>query len=286
MDAVEPKVVRVPYEEGAYWRKGAKAGPDGVMEQFYRLREFSLRAGRRIPYNVREIEGKPPHIEVYNKQASLENIQRCVTSLIQEGLAPCVVGGDHSVTLPVLRSLADSFGAGSFQLLHIDAHSDTFDGVDGYEYHHGAFVRNAINEKLIAPQDVFQFGVRGLVRGDGLTFADKYGVRYFSVEQFRDGGLDFSRFGVDGGKPVYVSIDIDAVDPAYAPGTGTPVPGGFTSGEMLTMIERLAKYEILGMDLMEVAPVYDMQGITQLLAAHMLFESLVGFRFVGKAGAR
>lgn len=277
--ATEPRILPVPYEEGTYWRKGAKEGPDAILREAAKVREFSLTSRRRNPYRLADIQLPAPAIEPYAKMRSLANIEQSVDAIVDRGHAPLVLGGDHSITLPVVRSLAKVHGAGRFGIIHFDAHSDTFDAVDGFEYHHGAPFRHIVEEGLVAPESIFQFGIRGFVRGEGLAYADRKNIRYVLMDEFRQRGCALSAY-CQPDMPYYVSIDIDAVDPSFAPGTGTPVPGGFTSSEMLGLLRQLSAYQVVGLDLVEVAPVYDSSNITTLLAAHLLIECLSGLRFV------
>lgn len=279
IEFVEPRVLAVPYEEGVYWRKGTKDGPEAILREAPKIREFSLILNRRNPYLLTDILFPSPAIEPYSKLCSLEKIERSVDSLLADGYAPVIVGGDHSITLPIIRSLANAYGAKQFGIMHFDAHSDTFDAVDNFEFHHGAVFRHIVEEGLVAPENIFQFGIRGFVRGDGLTFANRKGIRYVLMDEFRAKGCNLAAY-CSHEMFYFVSIDIDAVDPAFAPGTGTPVPGGFTSSEILDVVRQLVNYQVIGLDLVEVAPVFDHANITVLLAAHLLVESLSGIHFV------
>lgn len=274
---LEPRILHVPYEDGAYWRKGAKDGPAAIQREFLRLREFSLASKRSLPKGALR-EFRSVEIAPYSRRRSLAAIQSATSDLVRAGHAPVLLGGDHSITLPVIRALASEYGAKSFAILHIDAHSDTFDAVDGFDFHHGSVFRNIVEEELVEAREVFQLGLRGPVRGEGLTFADARGIPYVLMSDFRRHGAELSKF-VNTKLPLYVSFDIDAIDPAYAPGTGTPVPGGFSSSEALDLVRQIGDYDVIGMDLVEVAPAYDVGNITALLGAHILFESLVNFRF-------
>ena len=279
LQTLTPRILPVPYEEGTYWRKGTKEGPDAILREAAKVREFSLVSRRRNPYALADLLWPAPAIEPYSSQRSLDKIEQSVSALIAAGHAPVVLGGDHSITLPIMRSLAAAYGKQGFGIIHFDAHSDTFDAVDGFEYHHGAVFRHIVQEGLVAPQHIHQFGIRGFVRGDGLVFADRSGIPYVLMDEFRRRNFDLGAW-CNPAMPYFVSIDIDAVDPAFAPGTGTPVPGGFSSSELLGVLRQLADYPIVGLDLVEVAPVFDHSNITVLLAAHVLIESLSGLRFV------
>jgi agmatinase len=275
----QPRLLRVPYEEGAYWRKGMRDGADAIMAQFRRTRDFSLASNRRLPYDRNTLEFPAPTIRPFAREASIGAIEASVSAVLCEGFAPFLLGGDHSITLPAVRSLANHFGSRTFSVLHFDAHSDTFGPIDGFDQHHGAVFRNIVEEGLVRGQDIHQFGLRGAVRDDGLTFAAAAGISRVNAGEFQAQGCNIAHFCPELRQPVYVSLDIDVVDPAFAPGTGTPVPGGLTSTEILHVVHQLAGHEVIGMDLVEVAPVYDVADITSLLAAHILLEALVAAPF-------
>jgi agmatinase len=281
MIAVEPRIVKFPYEEGTYWRKGAKQGPDAIIEQIGRMRGYSLRSKKKCAYKIEDLLVASTYIPVYSKIKALDVIESTIRSIVDLGAAPISLGGDHSITLPIIRALSAAYGKQRFGLIHFDAHSDTFDEVDGFEYHHGAFVRHVVNEGHVAAKDIIQLGIRGLVRGDGLEFSDSSGIRYHSVDDIAAKNFELKDFILSRDIPYYVSIDIDAIDPAYAPGTGTPVPGGFSSRDMMKMLSQLYDLNIIGLDIVEVAPIYDSANITSLLAASILYESLIGFNFKG-----
>jgi proclavaminate amidinohydrolase len=216
----------------------------------------------------------------YDRSAAFEQIERGISDILARGCAPVTLGGDHSLTYPVVRSLALYHGPRSFAILHLDAHSDTFPAADGYDYHHGAVFRKIVEDGLVAPEDMHQLGLRGLVLPGGMDFASTHGYHLVSAGELRASGCRLDALKIDSGKPCYVSIDIDAVDPAFAPGTGTPVPGGLTSAELLDLIDQMACLPLVGLDLVEVAPIYDPAGITVLLAAHVIMEILIASPFV------
>ncbi|WP_157514416.1 agmatinase [Nocardia concava] len=267
--------LKIPYEEGAYWRKGAKSGPDAILAQLRKVRNQSIADGTSLPGGfsavpVREIEHSP-----YSKSGYLELIETVVGECVAGGYTPVVLGGDHAITLPVVRAMAHHFGERHFGIIHIDAHSDTFPPVDGYRYHHGAVFRNIVEEGLVDPISIHQIGIRGLCGEGWLSFAEESGINLVHMERFREKSCDITHFVTDRSMPYYISIDIDAVDPAFAPGTGTPVPGGFTSSEILTLVRMLGTFSVIGFDLVEVAPIYDAADITSLLAAHIVAELMI-----------
>lgn len=273
-------VLRVPYEEGAYWRKGTREGPDAIVNALERLRPFSLRRNRALPLPVQSYLAPMLDIGPYDRSVAFQKIETGISGILAQRCVPVTLGGDHSLTYPVVRSLAAYHGPRTFAILHLDAHSDTFPATGGYDYHHGAVFRKIVEDGLVAPEDMHQLGLRGLVPPGGMDFASTHGYHLVSAGDLRATGCRLDALEIDSGKPYYVSIDIDAVDPAFAPGTGTPVPGGLTSAELLDLIHQMACLPLVGLDLVEVAPIYDPAGITVLLAAHVIMEILIASPFV------
>jgi agmatinase len=190
---------------------------------------------------------------------------------------PFLVGGDHSVALPAMRAVAKKHGP--LAVVHVDAHLDTSDGaVWGDDYHHGTPLRHALQEGLIERGQLYQIGIRA-TWGDpreGSVSADHGAIRFDMESVAAIGVVDVMTRVVAsvGARPVYVTFDVDALDPAFAPGTGTPVPGGMTSREGLAVLRGLAGTQLVGMDVVEVCPARDHADITSHLAAHLIYEGL------------
>jgi agmatinase len=186
------------------------------------------------------------------------------------------VGGDHTVTLAVLRALAKRHGR--LGLVHFDAHPDTWDRYFGLPYYHGSTFRRAMEEGLIDGRRSIQVGIRGPLYGpEDFDFHREHGFEVVRIEDVKEGGVAavVERLRRLAGGPVYCSFDVDAADPAYAPGTGTPEAGGLTSYEALGLVRGLRGLELAGADIVEVSPPYDGPGaITGVLAANLLFELL------------
>jgi guanidinopropionase len=207
--------------------------------------------------------------------ASLDSIENFFTGIREAGPRPLTAGGDHLVTLPILRSLATK---GPIGLIHFDAHSDTYDSFFGNRYNHGTPFRRAVEEGLLDPRRMIQIGVRGAISdASNFDFARTAGVRIVFVEEFAERGptavMSEARALV-GNQPIYVSFDIDVLDPSIACGTGTPEIGGITSREAQTMIRLLDGLDIAGADLVEVSPPLDPTGVTALAGATLMFELL------------
>ena len=183
------------------------------------------------------------------------------------------MGGDHSTTLPVLRALKKKFNE-PLNFIHFDAHLDTYPAAWGCEYHHGAFARHAVEEGLVNPKNMIQIGIRGpLASGDDLNFVKKHGIQIVTVDDIRDVSLnDFLKTLPVYKGPTYISYDIDCLDPAFAPGTGTPVPGGLTTYETQKILRAFKIDNLVGADIVEVSPPYDTSQITALAAVDAMFE--------------
>jgi len=269
-------LVGIPYDGAVTNRPGARHGPREVRNASSMMR--AIHPTTRVnPYDLRRIGdgGDVPFTRLFDPELAHEDIEKFVSGLNAAGAVPLAVGGDHSVTLPVLRGLVSS---GPVGLIHIDAHTDTWDEFMGSRYSHGAPFRRAVEEGLIDPLRTIQIGIRGAQNStEGWDYSASSGMRVVFMDEV-------SRMGVDavaqeakrivGDRPTYLSFDIDSVDPAFAPGTGTPEVGGLTSVETLTLLRALRGVSLMGADVVEVAPPFDPTGSTALLAATVMYELL------------
>jgi agmatinase len=272
----------IPYDGGVSYRPGARFGPRAVREQSSLIRPWhpvlKVHPFERLRVaDCGDIDVVPSSIE-----ATYAAITRRIDDVVEGGATPVCVGGDHSVTLGILRSVARRHGP--VGLVHFDAHPDTWDQYFGSKFFHGTPFRRAIEERLIDPRRMIQVGIRGPLYGpEDFAFHDEHGIEVVRIEAVKEQGTKVigERFARLRGGPVYCSFDIDAVDPAFAPGTGTPEVGGLTSYEALALVRALAGVELVGADVVEVSPPYDGPGqVTALLAANLLFElvSLLALR--------
>jgi agmatinase len=209
-------------------------------------------------------------------EATFAAIERTLAPVVEARAVPLCVGGDHTVTLAVLRALAKRHGR--LGLVHFDAHPDTWDRYFGLPYYHGSTFRRAVEEGLIDGGRSIQVGIRGPLYGpEDFDFHAAHGFEVIRIEDVKERGVAsvVERLRRLAGGPVYCSFDVDAADPAYAPGTGTPEAGGLTSYEALGLVRGLRGLELVGADIVEVSPPYDGPGaITGVLAANLLFELL------------
>jgi agmatinase/guanidinopropionase len=269
-------IAGIPFDSGTSYRSGARFGPRAIRDASLLLWGYNnaLEIQPLDHLNVvdtGDVDVIPPSIE-----DTYHNIQTEVAALISRGAAIIALGGDHSVSLPLLRAHHARYGA--LSVIHIDAHPDTWPSeYGGRPYSHGTPFRRAFEEHLIAPGGLVQVGLRGPTTAAGdLAEARGLGARIVTFDEVVELGLprviEIVRETVQ--PPIYLSLDIDAADPAFAPGTGTPEVGGFTSHQLLSLLRGLVGLEIVGFDLVEVSPPFDLSGITAILAANLVFEML------------
>jgi len=269
-------IVGVPFDGGTSYRPGARLGPREIRAQSSLIRSYSyfLKVApfdRLNVADVGDIDAPPVSIE-----KAYEAIEARIGAIADAGARPLVVGGDHSISLPVLRALARRHGP--LALVQFDSHIDTWDEYFGGKYFHGTPFRRAIEEGVIEGRRFVQVGIRGPMYGEeDFEFHREHGITMIDVDQLKARGVAAAvqeiRRVISG--PAYMTFDIDAVDPAFAPGTGTPEVGGLTSHEAQQLVRGLAGLPLVGGDVVEVAPPFDGPGhITALLAANLMFEFL------------
>jgi guanidinopropionase len=269
-------LVGVPWDGGTTFRPGARHGPREMRAMSTLMRRVH-HASKVAPYELCRIgdHGDTP-VNPIDLHDSLARIEGFFASLHKAGAAPLSAGGDHLITLPILRAIARERPVG---IIHFDAHSDTSDAYfGGQRYTHGTPFRRAIEEGLIEPRRMIQIGIRGsMYERDEKDWAESVGVRIVHIEEyFRLGpeAVIAAARRIVGDGPVYVSFDVDGLDPVYAPGTGTPEIGGFSTAEAQRMIRLLAGLDLVGGDVVEVSPPFDPSGNTALVGATLMFEIL------------
>ena len=269
-------LVGIPYDGGTSYRPGARHGPRHIREQSSMIRPWNPVLQVSPFEKLRVADYGDVDVVPISIEGTFAAIERETNVLVAAGVIPLSVGGDHSITLPILRSLARRHGR--VGLIHFDAHPDTWDEYFGSKYFHGTTFRRAVEENLIDGQRVVQIGIRGPLYGaDDFDFHREHGLEAIRIETVKERGTGWviERLRRLAGGPVYCSFDIDAVDPAYAPATGTPEVGGLTSFEALSLVRALRGLDLVGADVVEVSPPFDGPGqITSLLAANLLFELL------------
>jgi agmatinase len=278
LHGVDVAILGVPFDSGTSYRSGARLGPREIRAQSSLIRPYSY-FQKISPFetlaivDAGDVDAPPVGIE-----PAFAAIEAGVTRILDAGATPLVAGGDHSISLPCLRAVARRHGP--VALVQFDAHIDTWGDYFGGKYFHGSPFRCAIEERLVDPAAYVQVGIRGPMYGEDADFGFQRarGVTTLDIRMVKRAGIEATVARIRevvGARPVYVTFDIDAVDPAFAPGTGTPEVGGLTSYEAQELIRGLAGVTLLGCDVVEVAPPFDGPGqITALLAANIMFELL------------
>jgi guanidinobutyrase / D-arginase len=267
-------LIGIPYDGGCSYRSGARHGPRHVRDQSSLIRPWNSALKVHPFERLRVADCGDVDVVPISIERTLEAIERAIATVAEAGVVPVVTGGDHTVTLGVLRALARR--RGRMGLVHFDAHPDTWDRYFGSPYYHGSTFRRAVEEGLIDGRRAIQVGIRGPLYGpEDFAFHAEHGLEVIRIDDVKDHGVAWvvERLRRLAGTPVYCSFDVDAVDPAHAPGTGTPEVGGLSAYEALAILRGLRGMELAGADVVEVSPPYDGPGaITGVLAANLLFE--------------
>lgn len=265
----------IPFDGGTSYRPGPRFGPRDIRQHSSLIRPYNP-ALKVSPFDVLDVaDVGDVDVNPVNIEDTYSRVEQAVGEILDAEVIPVCVGGDHSLSLPILRAVAARHGP--VGMVHVDSHQDMWEEYFGNKYFHGTPFRRAIEEKLLDTRRVVQIGIRGPVYAEtDFDFGRKHGVRTLTAEQVAHEGLAWVREQILTLRrgPVYVSFDIDGVDPAFAPGTGTPEVGGLTSREALELVRALVGVQLVGADVVEVSPPYDHAGITSILAANILFEML------------
>jgi len=282
-------MIGVPMDLGVTNRTGARFGPRAVRT-IERIGPYNhvLKCAPTLDMAVADI-GDVPFRSRFSLVTSHEDIERHIRVIVDAGVAPLAVGGDHSVTLPILKALGRADGPhGPVGMVHIDAHCDTSGPYDMTKFHHGGPFRQAVLEGVLDPRRVIQIGIRGPAEylwefsyDSGMTVIHAEEIEAIGIP----GVIERAR-AVVGDGPTYLSFDIDSLDPAFAPGTGTPEVGGLTTREAQAILRGLIGINLVGGDLVEVAPQYDATTNTAQNGAQMLFEILSLMLFSPSIGGR
>ena len=273
---VDIGIIGVPWDSGTTNRPGPRHGPRQLRDASTMIRAQHPVSGIR-PYekfncaDLGDVSINPADIE-----DSMNRITSFYKTIIEKGIKPLTAGGDHLTSLPVLRAIAER---GPLGMIHFDSHTDLFHNYfDGTMFTHGTPFRRAVEENLLDPKRVIQIGIRGTQYDrEDLDFADSVGIRVIKIEEFFDRGIEdvmTEAREIVGEKETYISYDIDFIDPAFAPGTGTPEVGGPNSYEALKVVRELTGVKIVGADMVEVSPPFDPSSNTAFLGVSVMFELL------------
>jgi agmatinase len=267
-------LVGVPFDGGTSYRPGARFGPSAVRQGSRLLRPYHPELDT-LPFELGQVvDAGDISCSPFDIEAAVTQIEEATEALLNDGGRVVAVGGDHTIALPLLR--ATSRRHGPLALVHFDAHLDTWDTYFGQRFTHGTPFRRAWEEGLLLKDQSAHVGLRGPLYGSG-DLSDDAAMGFLQIST-----SDVDREGTAaiverlhrrvGDAPLYISVDIDVLDPAHAPGTGTPEAGGLTSRELLALLRGLDRLSIVGADVVEVAPAYDHAEITAIAAAHVLYD--------------
>ncbi len=282
LEEVDVAIVGVPFDTGVTYRVGGRFGPAAVRTASVMLRPYNTNLDVK-PFGVLscvdygDVAIVPGYIE-----RSYEAIEKAVAPIVEAGVVPLLIGGDHACTLPHLRATRSK---GPVAVIDFDSHTDAWDSYFGEKYNHGTWMRRAIEEGLVDVAHSIEVGLRGGVyeKDDWTGLRDELGLDYLTTEEVFDLGPEKTAERIRkrvGKAKAFISFDIDVVDPAFAPGTGTPEAGGPSAHDMLVVLRGLTGIDFLGFDVVEVIPAYDPAGQTATLAANLAYEmlSLVALR--------
>lgn len=276
-EGLDVAIIGVPLDIGTSNRTGTRYGPRQIRNESVLVRPYGM-ATRAAPFDSFQVADLGDvAVNPYDLSKSIGVIEDFFDDALAHEVKPVSIGGDHTITLPILRALARKHGP--FAMVHVDAHADINDEMFGERIAHGTIFRRAIEEGLIDPTKMVQIGLRATgYSAEDFDWSRQHGVRVVQAEEcwYRSLAplMDEVRATIGPEVPVYLSFDIDGLDPSVAPGTGTPEPGGLTASQGLEIIRGCFGLDLVGCDLVEVSPPYDTTGNTALLAANLLFEML------------
>ncbi len=274
-------IVGVPLDIGTSNRVGTRYGPRQIRTESVLVRPYGMATGAAPFDSFQVADTGDVALNTFNLTKSIAIIEDHYDGLLEHNVIPVSIGGDHTITLPILRALHRKHGP--MGLVHIDAHADINDEMFGEPVAHGTIFRRAIEEGLVIPEKMTQIGLRATgYSADDFDWSRRRGVRVVPAEDCWYHSLvplmDEVRETVGTDTPVYLSFDIDGLDPSVAPGTGTPEPAGLSASQGLEIIRGCSGLKLVGCDLVEVSPPYDTTGNTALLAANLVFEMLCSLR--------
>ena len=294
LDSWQPDVaiVGAPYDNSVTNRPGARFGPRALRTQAYEAGTYHLDLGIEIFDWLEVVDFGDAHCPHGQTDVSFANIRARVNEVSRRGIVPIILGGDHSITWPAATAVADHYGFGKVGIVHFDAHADTADIIDGNLASHGTPMRRLIESGAVLGRNFIQVGLRGYWPGqDVFEWMHEQGMRWHLMNDIWERGFaavldDAVNQALEGADVLYVSVDIDVLDPAFAPGTGTPEPGGMNPADLLRAVRKLAmSANMVAMDVVEVSPPYDVSDVTVNNAHRVVFEGLAGLAWKRRAAA-
>jgi agmatinase len=285
-------IVGAPYDNSTTNRPGARFGPRAMRASAYEPGTYHLDLGIEIFDWLEVVDYGDAYCPHGRTETSHDNIRARVHDVASRGIVPVIIGGDHSITWPAATAVAEQHGFGRVGIVHFDAHADTAPIIDGNLASHGTPMRRLIESGAVPGRNFVQIGLRGYWPGaDVFEWMAEQGMRWHLMHDVWERGItavldDAVNQAMDGADALYISVDIDVLDPAFAPGTGTPEPGGLSSADLLRAVRRLAmETNVVALDVVEVAPAYDHADLTVNAAHRVVFETLAGLAWKKRAAA-
>jgi guanidinopropionase len=276
LDDLDIAMIGVPMDLGVTNRAGARHGPREIRNASSMMRNWNPSTNIE-PFGLAKVAdvGDVPIDNLFNLDEAIRQIEAYYIDLHNAGVVPLSAGGDHSITYPIMQAIGASEPVG---MVHIDAHLDTWGEFYGSKFHHGAPFRLAVEAGVLDPQRCIQIGIRGGQNTlEGFEFSRGHGMRVVTMDEFTDIGVEAviaEARKIVGDGPTYITFDVDGLDPVYAPGTGTPEIAGITTVDALRLLRGLRGLNLIGGDVVEVAPPFDQTGNTALVGATLMWEIL------------
>ena len=291
--APDVAVVGAPYDANTSNRPGARFGPQSLRSDWYHPGTYNIDLEIEIFDYLNCVDFADAICKAGMWEPSRKAIFDRVLEITSRSIFPITLGGDHSVVVPAFEAVAERYGKGKVGIIHFDAHADTGNIVDGNLYSHGTPMRRLIESGAVDPNSFIQIGLRGYWPGEKeFTWMKEQGMRWHTMQDIWDKGIkivldEAVAQATENCEYVYLSVDVDCLDPSIAPGTGTPEPGGLIAADLLKSVRRVAlETNLVGMDLVELAPAYDVSDTTVNVAHRAIWEVLSGLAFKKRESAR
>jgi agmatinase len=285
LTGVDAIVYGIPFDTATSYRTGPRFGPEAIRSASALIRPYNPALGVNVVDALSLVDYGDVPVSPGDTERTYAQVEEALAPVVDAGIFPVALGGDHSITLAELRALARRHGP--LALVQLDSHGDTWEQYFGQRFFHGTTFKRAVEEGLLDASASVQAGMRGSLYGaEDIDVAKEMGFTVLTTDELRDlGPAAYGKLVLDtvGARPVFVSFDIDFLDPAFAPGTGTPEVGGFSTAEALAFLRALRGIKLAGCDVVEVSPPYDGPGMQTALAAANVVYDLLSLRAIGGA---
>jgi agmatinase len=282
---VDAVVYGIPFDTATSYRTGPRFGPEAIRSASALIRPYNPALGVNVVDVLSLVDYGDVPVSPGDTERTYAQIEEALAPIVDAGIFPLALGGDHSITLAELRALARRYGP--LSLVQLDSHGDTWEQYFGQKFFHGTTFKRAVEEGVVDPTTSVQAGMRGSLYGaQDIDVAKEMGFTVLTTDELRDlGPAAYGKLVLDtvGARPVFMTFDIDFLDPAFAPGTGTPEVGGFSTAEALAFLRALRGIKLAGCDVVEVSPPYDGVGMQTALAAANVAYDLLSLRAIAGA---